>query len=78
MTYSNSNNTSEYITTMVDQPNCDGTNWTLGTTIGTKASYQCPYYGVAAANDATVKSIALTLGWSSDVWDFSESLPTLK
>jgi hypothetical protein len=78
MTYSNSNNTTEYITTMVDQPNCDGTNWTLGTTIGTSAPNQCPYYGVAAASSATVSSVAQSLGWDGNIWDFSTDLPTLK
>ena len=66
---------------------CDGTNWAIngnrpaGTTpAGTSADaqYQAPYYGVAATSDATVSSIAQTLGWSSDVWDFSNPLPTLK
>ena len=78
MVYVNSNNETEYINTMVDQPNCDGTNWVQGTTPGTKASYQCPYYGVAAASDATVSSLAQTLGWSSAIWDFSTDYPTLK
>lgn len=78
MTYSNSNNTTEYITTMVDQPNCDGTNWTLGTTIGTSAPNQCPYYGVAAASSATVSSVAQALGWDGNIWDFSTDIPTLK
>ena len=78
MAYTNSNNETEYINTMVDQPNCDGTNWAQGTTPGTKASYQCPYYGVAAANDATVSSLAQTLGWDSAIWDFSTDYPTLK
>lgn len=37
-----------------------------------------PYHGKAASADATVSSIAQTLGWSSDIWDFSTELPTLK
>jgi len=78
MDYSNSNNTTEYITTMVDQPNCDGTNWTQGATVGTMAPNQCPYYGKVAANEATVKSIAIALGWDGTIWDFSTDLPTLK
>ena len=78
MAYTNSNNETEYINTMVDQPNCDGTNWVQGTTPGTKATYQCPYYGVAAANDATVSSLAQTLGWDPAIWDFSTDYPTLK
>lgn len=37
-----------------------------------------PYHGKAAAADETVSSIAQSLGWSSDIWDFSTELPTLK
>ena len=70
----------EWNTVMVDQPDCDGTNWAKGTTPGTNASYtyQQPYYGVAAAAGAKVSSIAQTLGWSGDVWDFTGDLPVLK
>lgn len=80
MEYVNSNNTlSSCLTTQVDQPDSDGTNWVAGTTPGTTSSTnQNPYYGVAAASGATVSSIAQTLGWSSDVWDFTDDLPTLK
>ena len=74
-------------TSMVDQVDCDGTNWAINgtrpagsTPAGTSADaqYQAPYYGVAAASNATVSSIAQTLGWSSDVWSFSGDMPTLK
>lgn len=82
MVYKNSYNCSggEWNTVMVDQPDCDGSNWVKGTTPGTKANYtyQQPYYGIAAAAGATVSSIAQTLGWSSEVWDFSGDEPTLK
>ncbi len=88
MVYKNSNTAvgTTCQTSMVDQPDCDGTNWGIngsrpsGTTPGTSADaqYQAPYYGVAAAANATVSSIAQALGWSSDVWDFSGELPTLK
>lgn len=37
-----------------------------------------PYHGKAAAANATVSSLAQSLGWSSTVWDFSEDLPKLK
>lgn len=36
------------------------------------------YHGKATAADATVSSIAQTLGWSADIWDFTTDLPTLK
>ena len=74
-------------TSMVDQVDCDGTNWAIngsqpagGTPAGTSASaqYQAPYYGVAAASTATVSSIAQSLGWDSSVWDFTGDLPTLR
>lgn len=89
MVYKNSNTAvgTTCQTSMVDQVDCDGTNWAIngnrpagGTPAGTSADaqYQAPYYGVAAASTATVSSIAQTLGWSSDVWDFTGDLPTLK
>ena len=37
-----------------------------------------PYHGLAAAEGATVSSIAQTLGWPSYIWDFSTEFPTLK
>ena len=40
--------------------------------------YNFPYHGKAAAATATVSSVAQSLGWSTDVWDFSSALPTLK
>ena len=39
---------------------------------------QRPYHGKAAAADATISSVAQSLRWSSDVWDFSKDVPTLK
>lgn len=69
---------SDYAGHGVDQPDCDGTNWAKGTTPGTGKTYQCPYHGTAAASGDTVSSLAQTLGWSSSIWDFSGSLPTLK
>lgn len=89
MAYKNSNTAvgTTCQTSMVDQIDCDGTNWAIngnrpagGTPAGTSADaqYQAPYYGIAAASTATVSSLAQTLGWSSDVWDFTGDLPTLK
>ena len=82
MEYQNSYNCSggEWNTTMVDQPDCDGTNWAKGTTPGTKAgyTYQQPYYGVVAATTATASSIAQSNGWDSNIWDFSGPLPLLR
>ena len=75
MTFVNSN---EWGNNMVDQVNSDGTNWTRDTAMGTGTGNQCAYFGKAAASDATVSSVAQFIGWSSDVWDFSGELPTLK
>lgn len=37
-----------------------------------------PYHGKAAESGKTLSEVAKSLGWSSDVWDFSGELPTLK
>lgn len=71
-------NSNQWGNTMVDQVNCNGTNWTRDPATGTGDGNQCAYFGIAAATDATVKSIAQTLGWDSTVWDFTGDLPTLK
>ncbi|MBQ9597834.1 MAG: hypothetical protein IJR34_06250 [Bacteroidales bacterium] len=68
---------SDYAGHGVDQPDCDGTNWTKGTTPGTGKTYQCPYHGTAAASTATVSSLAQTLGWDTIVWNLNGSRPTL-
>ena len=39
---------------------------------------QICYHGKAAAANATVSSVAQTLGWDASIWDFSGALPTLK
>ena len=36
------------------------------------------YHGKAAAAGATLSSVAQSLGWSADIWDFSAAVPTLK
>ena len=41
-------------------------------------SYDFAYHGLAAPADATVTSLARSLGWSDTVWDFSTPIPTLK
>lgn len=45
--------------------------------VGTN-SYDFAYHGLAAPADATVTSLARSLGWSDTVWDFSTPIPTLK
>ncbi|MCQ2184236.1 MAG: DUF4886 domain-containing protein [Bacteroidales bacterium] len=41
-------------------------------------TYYMPYHGRAAASGATVSSVARSLGWNADVWDFSGDCPVLK
>ena len=45
--------------------------------VGTN-TYDFAYHGLAALADATVTSLARSLGWSDSVWDFSTPIPTLK
>ncbi|MCR5560639.1 MAG: hypothetical protein K6F58_02355 [Bacteroidales bacterium] len=89
MAYKNSNTAAGTTcqTSMVDQVDCDGTNWAINgnrpagdTPAGTSADaqYQAPYYGVTAAAAATVSSLAQSLSWDSSVWDFNQDLPRLK
>jgi hypothetical protein len=40
------------------------------------ATHQQAYHGKAAAADATVASVAKSLGWDESVWDFSSSSET--
>ena len=42
------------------------------------AKWYSPYHGKAAADGATLSSVAKAAGWSADVWDFSADIPTLK
>ena len=40
-------------------------------------TYNYPYHGKAAASGKTLSQVARDLGWDSDIWDFSGSVPTL-
>ena len=44
----------------------------------TAAYAQRPYHGKAAAANATISSIAKTLGWDETIWDLSGAVPVLK
>lgn len=46
--------------------------------VGTVDGNQYAYHGKAAAAGSTISSVATSLGWSSDVWDLSKDVPTLK
>ena len=39
--------------------------------------YDFAYHGLAAPADATISSVARSLGWSETVWDLSGSVPVL-
>ena len=39
---------------------------------------QCAYHGRAAAADATISSVAKTIGWDENIWDLSGDVPALK
>ena len=41
-------------------------------------SYNFPYHGMAAAADATLSSMAKSLGWSQKIWDLSGAVPVIK
>ena len=58
-----------------DQENSNLENALVWNFVG---DYFCPYHGKAAAADATVSSVAKTLGWDESVWDLSGALPVLK
>lgn len=51
--------------------------YTSSFAVGDKPT-QAAYHGKAAAADATISSVARTLGWSADIWDLSKDMPTLK
>ena len=42
------------------------------------AKWFSPYHGKAASAGATLSSVAQSAGWSSEIWDFSGSVPVLK
>ena len=42
------------------------------------ATHQQAYHGKAAAADATISSVAKSLGWDETIWDLSKDVPTLK
>ena len=42
------------------------------------AVYNQSYHGKAAAADATISSVAKSLGWDETIWDLSKDVPTLK
>lgn len=71
----------ELAATVCDQENVDkehklivGTSKEEGSTYGDN---WYPYHGKAAAANATVSTVAKSLGWDETIWDLSGSLPQL-
>ena len=60
---------------LYDQENASPTTPLVETVV---QQYNYPYHGKAAAADASVSSVAQSLGWDAAVWDFSEDLPKLR
>ena len=61
---------------LVDQDDIDGA--TPPAPAYSTTNTQFAYHGKAAAADATVSSVAKSLGWDESVWDLSGDLPKLK
>ncbi len=60
-----------------DQENASATT-PLVVNVVEGAQYNYPYHGKAAASGSTLSQVAQAIGWSTDVWDFSGDVPTLK
>lgn len=57
----------------------DGTETTATSTSKGQDGYpQFPYHGKVEAGKSLSELASTTLGWSSEIWDFSTALPTLK
>ena len=70
--------TAKYCSEVYDQEDADATTPLVINAVPSKYTYIYPYHGKAAEASATATSLAQSLGWSADVWDFSGSEPKLK
>ena len=70
--------TANYCSEVYDQEDADATTPLVINAVPPKYTYIYPYHGKAAEASATASSLAQSLGWSADVWDFSGSEPKLK
>lgn len=70
--------TSKYCSEVYDQEDADATTPLVINAVPPKYTYIYPYHGKAAEASATASSLAQSLGWSTDIWDFSGSEPKLK
>lgn len=70
--------TAKYCSEVYDQEDADATTPLVINAVPPKYTYIYPYHGKAAEASATASSLAQSLGWSADIWDFSGSEPKLK
>lgn len=63
---------------LVIRSNTTPYTYTEATATSLGAPYQFPYHGKVDAGKNLSQLASTTLGWSGDVWDFSNDLPTLK
>lgn len=68
--------TAKYCSEVYDQEDADATTPLVINAVPPKYTYIYPYHGKAAT--ATASSLAQSLGWNADIWDFSGSEPKLK
>lgn len=70
--------TAKYCSDVYNQEDADATTPLVVAPVPSTYTYIYPYHGKAAETTATASSLAQSLGWSADVWDFSGSEPKLK
>lgn len=70
--------TAKYCSEVYDQEDADATTPLVVAPVPSMYTYIYPYHGKAADASATASSLAQSLGWSTDIWDFSGSEPKLK
>lgn len=70
--------TANYCSDVYNQEDADATTPLVINAVPSKYKFIYPYHGKAAEASATASSLAQSLGWSADVWDFSGSEPKLK
>ena len=70
--------TAKYCSEVYDQEDADATTPLVVAPVPSTYTYIYPYHGKAADASATAPSLAQSLGWSADIWDFSGSEPKLK
>ncbi len=70
--------TAKYCSAVYDQEDADAATPLVINAVPSKYTYIYPYHGKAAEASATATSLAQSLGWNADIWDFSGSEPKLK